>query len=99
MSFLLLVPERQKNYDYLKPWECRLIEDALSSDRLSLRDKAIGGMAYYTGLRSSDIANLRLDDFDIENGLIVIAGQVKTGERLALPLRPVVRDAYVLSVY
>ena len=93
LSFLPLVPERQKNYDYLKPWECRLIEGALSSDRLSLRDKAIGVLAYYTGLRSSDIANLRLDDFDIENGLIVIAGQVKTGERLALPLRPVVRDA------
>lgn len=93
LSFLPLVPERRKNYEYLKPWECRLIEGVLSSERLTLRDKAIGVMAYYTGLRSSDIANLRLDDFDIENGLVVIPGQVKTGERLVLPLRPIVRDA------
>ena len=98
LSLLPLVPERQKNYDYLKPWESRLIEEALSSDRLSLRDKALGVVAYYSGHRSSDIANLRHDHFDIENGHVVIAGQVKTGQRQELPLRPTVRDAVCENV-
>lgn len=93
LSFLPGVPDRMKNYDYLKPEECRRIEEALSGNRLSLRDKAIGVIAYYTGLRSSDIAGLMLDDFDLERGVIMIEKQVKTGVPLTLPLRPIVRDA------
>ena len=93
LSFLPRVPNRMKNYDYLKPEECRRIEEVLSGERLSLRDKAIGTIAYYTGLRSSDIAGLKLDDFDLEHSVIMIERQVKTGVPLTLPLRPVVCDA------
>lgn len=93
LSFLPRVPERMKNYDYLKPEECCRIEEVLSGSRLPLRDKAIGIIAYYTGLRSSDIVGLKIDDFDLEHNVITIGRQVKTGVPLTLPLRPVVRDA------
>lgn len=93
LSFLPLVPDIRKNYDYLKPEERTRIESALAGGSLTLRDKAIGTVAYYTGLRSSDIADLTLDDIDLEGERIVIGSQKKTGMPLTLPLRPVVRDA------
>lgn len=93
LSFLPNVPEYRKNYDYLKPDEKVKIEGVLSNGSLSLRDKAVGITAYYTGLRSSDIANLCLDDVDLDKNVIIIDQQKKTGEPLTLPLRPVVRDA------
>lgn len=93
LSFLPCVPQCRKNYDYLKPGEKVKIEGVLSDGALSLRDKAIGITAYYTGLRSGDIANLCLDDVDLDRDLIVIDRQKKTGGPLTLPLRPVVRDA------
>lgn len=93
LSFLPSIPDRVKNYEYLNQEECRRIEEALSGGHLSLRDRAIGIVAYYTGLRSSDIAGLELDDFDLERNVIRIEGQVKTGVPLTLPLRPIVRDA------
>ena len=93
LSFLPCVPEYRKNYDYLKPDEKVKIEGVLSDYSLSLRDKAVGVISYYTGLRSSDIANLCLDDVDLDRNVIVVNRQKKTGESLILPLRPVVRDA------
>ena len=69
LSFLPLVPDFKKNFDYLKPEERVSIESVLASTSLTLRDKAIGILAYYAGLRSSEIANLTLDDIDFTIGL------------------------------
>ena len=93
LSFLPIVPSYKKNHDFLNTEEKQKIEICLSSTKLNLRDKAIGIIAYYTGLRRSDIANLTLDDFDLERNLIVIPAQQKTGVPLTIPLRPIVRDA------
>ena len=57
-----------------------------------LRDRAILIIAIYTGLRRSDIANLRLNNIDWEGDRIKIV-QGKTGNPVALPLRPVVGNA------
>jgi len=59
---------------------------------LSFRDRAIGVLAFYTGLRSCDIAALKLNDINWEKDSIHII-QEKTGIPLTLPLRPVVGNA------
>lgn len=93
LSYLPNVPDVRKNYDFLKPEEKVKIENCLLSNSLTLRDKAIGIIAYYTGLRKSDIVNLKLDDVDLDRNLILIDSQEKTDVPLTLPLRPIVRDA------
>ena len=94
IAVLPSVPRRKKNYDYLKQEERDKIEKTLLyNDGLTLREKAIGILAYYTGLRTSDIAALKLDDIDLENDRITIAAQQKTGTPLMLILRPLVKDA------
>ena len=93
LSYLPLVPDFKKNFDYLKPEERIRIESVLAGTSLTLRDKAIGILAYYTGLRSSEIANLTLDDIDLDHDRINIISQQKTKQPLTLPLRPIVRDA------
>jgi integrase len=88
------ITRHRKTIQYLTPEETAKIRAVLESDSaaLSLRDKAIGIIAYYTGLRRSDIAGLNLDSIDLENDKIRIIQQ-KTGEPLELPLRPVVGNA------
>lgn len=95
LGILPMVPVHKKNYDFLKPDERKKVESVLlgKGPPLTLRDKAVGILAFYTGLRSSDIANLKLDDIDLDKDEIIIPAQQKTGEPLSLVLRPVVRDA------
>ena len=59
---------------------------------LSLQHKAIGLLAFYTGLRSSDIVALTFDQIDWDNDLIRIIQQ-KAGIPLVLPLRAIVGNA------
>lgn len=64
------------------------------------RDFAIITLAVYTGLRSSDVYNLRLQDIDWINNCIKLK-QVKTGNALVLPLSVVAGNAvadYILNV-
>ena len=66
---------------------------------LSLRDKAIGTIAMYTGLRSCDIVALQMKNIDWDNDLIILSQQ-KTGNTLKLPLMPIVGNAifeYILK--
>ena len=56
-----------------------------TSTRNGKRDFAIITLAVYTGLRSSDIYNLKLQDIDWINNDIKLK-QVKTGNTLVLPL-------------
>jgi Site-specific recombinase XerD len=62
------------------------------SNSLSLRDRAIGKLSYYTGLRSCDITNIELSSIDWEYDLIRI-NQQKTEEPLELPLTATVGNA------
>jgi integrase len=66
-----------------------VLEDSSS---LSLQNRAIGLLAFYTGLRSCDIASLSLDQLDWKNDLIHITQQ-KTGTPFVLPLRATVGNA------
>ena len=94
LPFLPELRKHRKNIQYLTPEEVEKLKEALSDNNsgLPLRDKAIGTLALYTGLRSSDIWGLTLDAIDWENDIITI-NQQKTGKILRIPLRAVVGNA------
>lgn len=81
------IRKRRKNIQYLKPYEKEKIQGVLHNEEnhLCLRDKAIGCLLYYTGLRCSDVANLRFSDIDWEKEELSIVQQ-KTEVPLTLPL-------------
>jgi integrase len=78
----------------LKPDETALIKHILKSSEsgLSLRDRAVGTLALYTGLRCCDIASLSVYDIDWEKEVIRIRQQ-KTDVPLELPLSVTVGNA------
>lgn len=93
----LLLPtirRRRKNIQYLQSDERTSIKEVLRKEtsKLSLREKAIGCLLYYNGLRCSDIANLRFSDIDWENEEISICQQ-KTDVPMKLPLTATVGNA------
>lgn len=94
LSYLPALRERRKNIQYLTKEETTRIKTVLTgiTSSLSLRDKAIGLLAFFTGLRSCDIAGLVLSDINWKSDLINI-NQQKTGVPLTLPLRAVVGNA------
>ena len=93
LSYLPEVRNTKKNIQYLTKDEIQKIKFVLEEDSsLSLQNKAIGLLAFYTGLRSSDIAALEFDHIDWENDLIRVIQQ-KTGIPLVLPLRAIVGNA------
>ena len=87
LSFLPATKEVKKNVQYLTPQESQDVLNTMDdmSNTLTLRDRAIGKLAYYTGLRSCDIATMELSSIDWECDLIRIKQQ-KTEEPLELPL-------------
>lgn len=83
----------RKNVQYLSKFEIEKIRDVLNeSSMLSFQERAIGLLAFYTGLRSCDIAALCFSDIDWEKDIISITQQ-KTGNPLVLPLRAIVGNA------
>ena len=93
ISYLPAIVNFRKNVQYLTKDEIKRIKSVLEDDTtLSLQNKAIGLLAFYTGLRSSDIAALTLEQIDWENDLIRIVQQ-KTGTPRVLPLRAIVGNA------
>lgn len=94
LAYLPELREHRKNIQYLKPDETNQIKKALKNEysRLSLRDRAIGSLVLYTGLRCCDIAGLKVNDIDWEKELICIKQQ-KTGAPLELPLSVIVGNA------
>lgn len=58
----------------------------------SYRDRAMVGLALYTGMRTSDIVKLRLSEVDMERDMITFV-QEKTSEPQRIPLQPVVGRA------
>ncbi len=94
LAFLPALRETRKNIQYLSPEEIKKAKDTLadSKSKLTFRDKAIGVLALYTGLRGCDIAGLTLDAIDWDRDLIYIKQQ-KTDFPLELPLTAVVGNA------
>ena len=96
-SVMALIPvarKYRKNIQYLTQDESKKILAVLANpdSTLSLRDRAIGTLAYYTGLRSGDICGLKLDSIDLQGDRIHIIQQ-KTKEPLDIPLKAVVGNA------
>lgn len=94
LAYLPELREHRKNIQYLKPDETHQIKQALTNEdsELSLRDRAVGLLVLYTGLRCCDIAGLTVNDIDWEKELIRIRQQ-KTGAPLELPLSVIVGNA------
>lgn len=94
ISFLPNIKCSRKNIPYLTDDEVAKIKRVLSEDSslLPLRDKAIGTLALYTGLRSSDIAGLQIVNIDWEHDKISLVQQ-KTGVPLVIPLTATVGNA------
>jgi integrase len=94
LSYLPALREKRKNVQYLVQEEVSRIKAVLtqSNSVVALRDKAIGLLALYTGLRCCDIAGLALSDLDWENDRIHIRQQ-KTDIPLEMPLTAVVGNA------
>lgn len=88
------VKRSRKNIQYLNETEIKSIHDVLFDDSngLCLRDRAIGKLLYYTGMRASDIAGLKITDIDWERDRIHLL-QKKTSAPLDLPLPAVVGNA------
>ncbi|MCU7951648.1 MAG: tyrosine-type recombinase/integrase [gamma proteobacterium symbiont of Bathyaustriella thionipta] len=94
LSFLPALREIRKNIQYLSPEEIQKVKGTLADDEnlLTLRDKAIGMLALYTGLRGCDIAGLTLDAINWDRDFIAIRQQ-KTEFPLELPLTAVAGNA------
>lgn len=94
LSFLPATKVVRKNIQYLTRQETQDFLNTIDdmSNTLTLRDRAIGKLAYYTGLRSCDIATMELASIDWKCDLIRIKQQ-KTDESLELPLTATVGNA------
>lgn len=91
LSFFPELREKRRNIQYLTKAEVLKIKVTLTDMHsvLSLRDKAIGLLAMFTGLRGCDITGLKFSDIDWANDFISI-NQQKTDAPLKLPLRAIV---------
>ena len=88
LAFLPPIRPRRKNVQYLKPDETESICEVLRDDgegAIALRDRAIGALLYYTGLRGCDIAGLTMPMIDWDKDEIRVV-QDKTDVPLTLPL-------------
>lgn len=87
LAYLPALKKRRKNIQYLTEEEISSIKDVLMSEKssITLRNRAIGMLLFFTGMRSSDIAGLTFSDIDWEKEEIRTF-QAKTGNELILPL-------------
>ena len=94
LAYLPKIRPRRKNVQFLTPCEVEAIHGILDDGTamLSLRDKAIGKLLFFTGMRACDIAGLECGDIDWEKDEIRI-WQQKTGAQLTLPLSAVIGNA------
>lgn len=87
LDYLPALNRRRKNIQYLTEEEISSVKEILISENnnITLRNRAIGMLLFFTGMRSSDIAGLTFSDIDWEKEEIRIF-QTKTGNELILPL-------------
>ncbi len=94
VTYLPDIKKRKKNIKYLTPEESEMIRDCLydTGNHLSARNRALGMLLYFTGLRASDAAKLRFEDIDWEKDEIHIL-QHKSGVPVNIPLSATVGNA------
>jgi integrase len=94
ISFLPKLKQIRKNIQYLTPEEFNKLKTCLLAENspICLRDRAIGLLALYTGLRSCDIMGLRMDSINWETDIIMIIQQ-KTKVTWNIELPTVVGNA------
>lgn len=95
LTYLPCIRPRRKIIPYLQPEENQSLHVIFSNscpDSLSLRNKAIAALLFFTGLRPCDITSLTMDEIDWEADEIRIV-QNKTGAPLVLPLTAVIGNA------
>ena len=101
-SYLPKTRPHRKNIQYLQPEEVECLHEALSPDAtssLSLRNRAIGVLLFFTALRACDIASLTLGEIDWKNDELHLV-QDKTDVPLTLPMSAMVGNAlydYIVS--
>lgn len=94
VDYLPKLPKAYPNYQFLKKDEASKIREVLHGEdtKSNLLDKAIVTIAYYTGMRGTDITSLTVDSIDWDKETINII-QSKTGVELTLPLTATVGNA------
>ena len=94
LAFLPAFKKKHKNIQFLTTEEYNKVREVLLNDTsgLTLRNRAIGIIALYTGLRSGDIASMKLSSVDWETDTLNIQ-QRKTTAPLTLPLSAIVGNA------
>ena len=93
-AYLPPIRPQRKNIQFLTSEEVESIH-ALLDDRnsgLSLRDRAIGKLLFFTGIRACDIAGMELGSIDWDADEIHFSQQ-KTGQPLVLPLTATVGNS------
>lgn len=94
ITCLPVLRESRKIIQYLTEEETDMIRKALYNreNRLSLRDRAVGTLLLYMGLRGCDIAGLLFESVDWDREFLHII-QRKTDVPMELPLTPTVGNA------
>lgn len=94
LNYLPAVRGFHKNVPVLTAEEVSEIKEVLRNPmgRISMRDRAIGMLALYAGLRSSDIVNMEISSVDWEMDRIHITQQ-KTQIPMEIPLSAMVGNA------
>jgi integrase len=89
--YLPLLHKRHIVYPYLSDTEAEQLLNLLinGASNLSFRDRAMGLLFYYTGLRKGDVAKLKLEYIDWDACTITFY-QSKISTYCTIPLRPVV---------
>ncbi|MGB4407005.1 MAG: tyrosine-type recombinase/integrase [Sphaerochaeta sp.] len=85
ISILKPVRRQEKNIIYFTKEEIHILLNSFTFDERGLRDYAILLLAIHTGMRRSDICNLRLQDISWVNYTLDIR-QKKTGRKTTIPL-------------
>lgn len=102
IAFLLpVLKAHRKNIQYLSDHELNKVKKVILDKDvdISFRTRAIGTLLVYTGLRSVDIANLKLENIDWENDVIKII-QSKTSNPLELPMEAMIGNtlySYIIN--
>ena len=99
LMYIPRIPHKTHVYPDLTEEESKLIEIALSDTSNALPDlnRAIGCLAYFMGLRGSDIINLSRENLDFKNRTIRIE-QKKTGVPIEIPMPTTCSNAFVKYV-
>lgn len=94
LAYIPVIRQRRKNIPYLNPEEADAIHDALSrpDSGLCMRDRAIGMLLFFTGIRGCDISCMKFSDIDWEKEEIRMIQQ-KTANELILPMSAAVGNA------